>query len=368
MALFLSIFLTIWGALHAYVFWRLSSVPWMAEHVPTLALGISAAALWISYPAARILDSQGFQRFVWPLEYFAANWVGVVFLLFWCLLAADILTLGGNLFPQTSITIRTGAVLVALLLCVVAFIQGIRPPILTDYEVSLSGLPRELDRTVLVQLSDLHLGNILGKRWLEKLVTRVNAMSPDIIVITGDLVDGNVGRVEPLRESLQQLKAPMSVWAVSGNHEFYAGLARSIAVFENAGFTALRDENKQAAAGLVIAGVDDLTSRAPFAGNEHPIDHALAHRPPGATMLLSHSPLDAEKAATAGVGLMLSGHTHNGQIWPFKYLVRSRYRLLCGRYKVNGLTAIVSRGTGTWGPRMRLWLPGEIVRIKLRSQ
>jgi hypothetical protein len=219
-----------------------------------------------------------------------------------------------------------------------------------------------------VQLSDLHLGNILGKRWLQKIIARVTALSPHIIVITGDLVDGNVGRVEPLQETLQQLKAPLGVWAVTGNHEFYAGLARSVALFENSGFLVLRDSNKPAAPGLNIAGVDDLTSRAPLSDTDHPTTHALANRPPGATILLSHSPLDPEKAAVAGTGLMLSGHTHNGQIWPFKYLVHSRYRLLSGRYQVNGMTAIVSRGTGTWGPRMRLWLPGEIVRIKLRSQ
>ncbi|MDB6058545.1 MAG: hypothetical protein JWO95_2389 [Verrucomicrobiales bacterium] len=324
--------------------------------------------LWLSYPAARILDSKGLQRFVWPLEYLAANWVGVAFVLFWCLLVGDVVTLGGNLFPQATTSIRSGAVVTAMCLCAIALVQGFRPPTLTDYEIALPGLPRELDGKVLVQLSDLHLGNILGKQWLQKLIARVNAMSPDIVVITGDLVDGNVGRVEPLRETLKQLRAPLGVWAVSGNHEFYAGLARSIALFENAGFTALRDASKQAARGLNIAGVDDLTSRAPFTDADHPINHALANRASGATILLSHSPLDAEKAAAAGVGLMLSGHTHNGQIWPFKYLVRSRYRLLSGRYDVNGLTAIVSRGTGTWGPRMRLWVPGEIVRIKLRSK
>jgi predicted MPP superfamily phosphohydrolase len=155
---------------------------------------------------------------------------------------------------------------------------------------------------------------------------------------------------------------------VTGNHEFYAGLTRSIRLLENADFFVLRDNNKQAATGLTIAGVDDLTSRTPLADADHPINRALANRPPGATILLSHSPLDPEKAATAGVGLMLSGHTHNGQIWPFKYFVRSRYKLVSGRYDVDGMTAITSRGTGTWGPRMRLWLPGEIVRIKLRQK
>lgn len=368
MAAFLAIALTIWGTLHAYIFWRLSSLPWIANHISPLALSIIAAFLWLSYLIARILDRKGFQRFFWPLELFAATWVGVVFLLFWCMVATDVVTLGGNVFtPAATITIRTGAVALAVFLCVLASIQGLRPATITEYELPLAGLPRELDGTVLVQLSDLHLGSLLGKCWLEKLIARVNALKPDIIVVTGDLVDGNVGRVEPLRESLQKLRSPLGVWAVTGNHEFYAGLAKSVHLLENAGFNVLRDSNEQAAPGLIIAGVDDLTSRSPFT-DAHPLTKALANRSQGATILLSHSPLDGEKAAGAGVGLMLSGHTHNGQIWPFNYFVRSRYRLLTGRYEVNGMTAIVSRGTGTWGPRMRLWLPGEIVRIKLRSQ
>lgn len=368
MALFLAIVLTIWGTLHAYIFWRLSTLPWITHVVPPLALGVIAAFLWLSYVTARVLDAKGCQRFVWPLEILAANWTGVAFLLFWCLLVADLVTLGGSMFASTTVTIRSGAVALAAFLCLIGFIQGLRAPTLTSYEVPLRGLPRELDGTILVQLSDLHLGNILGKRWLEKLIARVNALTPDIVVITGDLVDGNVGRVEPLRESLQQLRAPIGIWAVTGNHEFYAGLSKSIRLFENSGFVVLRDSNKQVAPGLIIAGVDDLTTRAPLTDADHPITHALANRAPGATILLSHSPLDATKAAAAGAGLMLSGHTHNGQIWPFKYFVRMRYRLLSGRYQVDGLTAIISRGTGTWGPRMRLWLPGEIVRINLRSE
>jgi predicted MPP superfamily phosphohydrolase len=98
------------------------------------------------------------------------------------------------------------------------------------------------------------------------------------------------------------------------------------------------------------------------------METALANRPHGATILLSHTPWRAEEAAAAGVGLMLSGHTHNGQLWPFTYLVRTRYKLLGGRYPIGSMTAIVCRGTGGWGPRMRLWRPAEILRITLRAK
>jgi len=367
MAWFLIRILSIWGALHLYVFWRLASIPWIAAHLSILALTITGVSLWSSYVVARILDERGLQSLIWPVEYVAANWIGLLFLLFWALLAVDIVTLGGWLFHEQAPTIRGVAVAIAALLSVVALIQAIRPPVVVDYELELAGLPPERDGTVLLQLSDLHLGNLLGRRWLKHLIDRVNQMKADIVVITGDLVDGNVGRVEPLREVLKELHARLGVWAVTGNHEFYAGAERSVQLLENAGFQVLRDRNQQVAPGLVLAGVDDLTARQQFGAENHAIDKALANRPAGATILLSHSPLQAERADALGAGLMLSGHTHKGQVWPFNYFVRMRYPLLAGRYDVNGMTAIVSRGTGTWGPRMRLWQPSEIVKIKLRA-
>ena len=367
MAKFLIGFLSLWGALHLYVFWRLSSVPWIAAHVSPVALVIIGVAFWSSYVVARILDQKGLQALIWPIEYFAANWIGLLFLMFWALLAVDLITLGGWLFHEQAPAIRGWAVVIAVLLSVAALIQAVRPPVITSHEVELAGLPPERDGTIVLQLSDLHLGNLLGRSWLKNLVDRVNGLKADLIVITGDLVDGNVGRVEPLHEILEELRAPMGVWAVTGNHEYYAGLDRSVRLLENAGFNVLRDGHRQAAEGLIIAGVDDLTARQQFGAENHALQKALGNRPEGGTVLLSHSPWQAEQAAVSGAGLMLSGHTHNGQVWPFNHFVRMRYPLLAGRYQINGMTAIVSRGTGTWGPRMRLWQPSEIVRIKLRS-
>ncbi len=367
MALFFITFLSIWAVMHLYVFWRLASIPWVAAHISYPALVAIAVGLWASYVVARILDARGLQAVAWPLEYLAANWVGLLFLLFSTLLVADVLTLGGWLFHAQAPAIRAGAAALAGVLALIGFIQALRPPVLRDYEVRLPGLSRERDGTVLVAVSDLHLGNLLGKRWLSHLVDRLNRMKPDLIVVVGDLVDGNVGRVEPLRQVLTGLHAPHGVWAVTGNHEFYAGADRSVRLFDDAGFRVLRDRNEQVFPGLVLAGVDDLTARQQFGVQDGAIEKALANRVPGAAILLSHSPWQAERAATAGAGLMLSGHTHAGQVWPFNYLVALRYPLLAGRYEINGMSAIVCRGTGTWGPRMRLWQPSEILRVKLRA-
>jgi predicted MPP superfamily phosphohydrolase len=296
-----------------------------------------------------------------------ATWIGVLFLLFAALFVADLITLGGWLVPNLAPRIRGWAVLAVGALSVVGLVQGLRPPVLREYEVQLAGLPPERDGLVLVAVSDLHLGTLINRDWMTRLIQRVNDLRPDLVVVVGDVVDGNIRRVEALRPVLATLRAPLGVWAVTGNHEYYAGVEQCVRLLQDAGYTVLRDSWAEVAPGLVMAGVDDLTARRQFGRKGQPVEQALAKQPPGATILLSHSPWQGDVAARLGAGLMLSGHTHNGQIWPFSYLVQLRYPLLGGRYEIGGMPVIVGRGTGTWGPRMRLWQPGEIVRIKLRS-
>ena len=359
--------LAVWAVMHLYVFWRLASVPWVVEHVSRRALILAAGCLWLSYPVGRILESRRMDTVGIPLEFLASLWVGTLFLLFAASLAADFVTAGGWLLPRLAPRITGWAALLALGLAVVALIQGLRPPVVREYEVAMPGLPKERDGTVVVQVSDLHLGTQLGETWLEKLVMRAQSLKPDLLVVVGDVIDGNVSRVQPLVPALSKFNAPLGVWAVTGNHEFYAGLEPSVALLESAGFKVLRGASAEVAPGLVLAGVDDLTAQEQAGGFGDDLARALTNRPTGATILLSHTPKQFSPEDLRGVNLILSGHTHNGQLWPFNYLVKLRYPRVGGRYEAAGATMIVCRGTGTWGPRMRLWRPSELVRITLRS-
>jgi predicted MPP superfamily phosphohydrolase len=366
-AIFLTVVLTIWGLMHAYVFWRLGTIPWIASHSSSRALALTGFVLWFSYPLARILNARKLETIGVPLEFAGAVWMGTLFLMFAALLAVDLITAGGFLLDRFTTAIRGGAVVVAGILSLIAIAQGLRAPLVVAHEVRLKGLPPERDGLNLVVISDLHLGTLKGERWLTKLLGRVDSLKPDLMVIVGDLVDGNVRHVEPLVPLLQQLRAPLGVWAVTGNHEYYAGLDASVKLLEDAGFRLLRNRWAEATPGLAIAGVDDLTAREQFGQHDDAIEKALSHRPVGSRILLSHSPLAVERVAAAGANLMLSGHTHAGQVWPFNFLVQLKYPRLAGRFEVDGMTLIVCRGTGTWGPPMRLWRPSEILRIKLRA-
>jgi len=364
---FLAVVLSAWALMHLYVFWRAASVPWVAAHTSPRGLLCLALALAASYPLGRLLHGWALAVAATPLEYVGATWLGVLFLMLSALVVVELITLGGWVLSAQAPALRGWAIVAAGLLSLVGLVQAQRPPVVRDYEVSLAGLPPERDGLVLVALSDLHLGALTREAWMKRLAQRVTGLRPDLVVAVGDVVDGGVGEVEPLTPVLQALRAPLGVWAVTGNHEFYAGLERSVGLLSAAGYTVLRDRWVEVVPGLALAGVDDLTAREQFALTNRPLDKALSGRPPGATILLSHTPWQADAAAAANVGLMLSGHTHNGQIWPFNYLVRLRYPLIAGRYQIGGMTLIVCRGSGTWGPPMRLWRPNEILRVKLRA-
>ncbi len=352
--------------MHIYVFWRAASVPFVDRHVPRKILIGVGVILWAIFFFGRVIGHGGTGVLAGTLEFLGMNWMAVLFLTFIPLLAIDLATLFGFLMPRLSCSLRGWALLVGVVLSVIALFQGLRPPVVEKYEVSLPGLPDAMDGTVLVALSDMHLGSQIGARWLAARIAQIKAQRPDLVVLLGDIFEGHGPPEDQLIVTLKQLSAPLGIWAVPGNHGFHGG--GNMSLFEEVSFKLRRNDWAEVRPGLVLAGVNDLTARHRTGKGGDPISQALVGRPTGATILLSHTPWQAERAAKAGVGLMLCGHTHGGQIWPFDYLVRSRYPLLEGRYEVDGMTVIVCRGTGTWGPRMRLWRPSEILRVTLRGE
>lgn len=361
--------LLLWTVGNLYVFWRAWSVPLLARRVPRWLLVALAVLLWGCYFAARGLDGVLPPAVVRPLELVGANWMAILFWSAAGLLVVDAVTAFGFLFRRWAPTARGGALALAGALAVIAVVQGMRAPAVRDYEVRLAGLPRDADGTVVVAISDLHLGTLIGERWLAARARQVADLRPDAIVVLGDVLEGDTPSESALLPGLRSLSAPLGVWAVNGNHEHYGRQGGGSGRLEEAGFRVLVNQWVEVRPGLVFAGVEDLTRhRRGRTTVADPIGQAFAGRPShAATVLLSHSPLQAERAARGGAGLMLGAHTHDGQIWPFGYFTARNYPLMGGRYDIEGMPVIVCRGTGTWGPRMRLWRPGEILRITLRS-
>jgi len=350
--------------LHAYVFWRAATVPAVARRIGPWAMAALGLAAWGGSAAARSLAHDAAGPAAAVVELLSMDWLATLFLVATVLLAVDIVTLFGLLLRRRAPTLRGWALLAGSGLALAAVVQGTRAPVVTEHEVALPGLPEAANGTVLVAISDLHVGTLLGPRWLAARVAQVNALAPDVIVLLGDVIEGHGIHAEEVVPLLRRLSARLGVLAVTGNHDSYGvGGARWLAA---AGLEVLRDRCIALRPGLAVAGIDARSlRRADGAGAL--LDGMLASCPPGGSILLSHYPTVAASAADSGFGLLLSGHTHGGQVWPFSYLVATRYPLLAGQYLVNGMPVIVSRGTGTWGPRMRLWRPGEVLRLTLRS-
>jgi predicted MPP superfamily phosphohydrolase len=233
-----------------------------------------------------------------------------------------------------------------------------------DVEIKLAKLPKALDGFTIVQLTDLHVGLTIDRHFVQRVVDLANGLSPDLIALTGDFVDG---KVEDLRDEvapLEALRAKHGVFAVTGNHEYYSGHEPWVAEISKLGIRYLRNERVQigTAEGFDLIGVEDISVGEDFAA-------AVAGRDGRrALVALAHQPRQVKRATQHGVDLQLSGHTHGGQIWPWHYIVKLQQGgLLAGHYQQGNTQLYVSRGCGYWGPPVRLLAPLEITRVILRA-
>jgi predicted MPP superfamily phosphohydrolase len=365
---FFSTVLGIWLLFHLYVGWRLWSLPLFEGRTGHRALLVGLVLGYIAYPVGRILYHHGLPRLGTVVEYAGGLWMGFVILLFCAFVVVDLVTLFGLVLKPWVVPMRTVAVVVVLVLAVVAWVGGLIRPRTVELEVELPNLPAAADGLVIAHLSDLHLGSLIGERRLRSVIEQIDAMKPDLVAITGDLVDGDVGTVETLVPQLKTLTAPLGVYSILGNHEIYAGADRCHALMRDSGFIVLDSAAVEFISGVWIAGVPDNGRGPGTNGPDGALGAALAGVGEGAAVIyLQHAPGNEVSIAAAGVGLMLDGHTHGGQIWPSHYLVRRIFPHMAGVRTVGDMTQVVSRGAGRWGPPMRLFAPSEIYRITLRS-
>lgn len=237
-------------------------------------------------------------------------------------------------------------------------------------DVALAGLPAALHGFTIAQITDIHVGPTIKRPYLQAIVDAVNRLQADMVAVTGDLVDG---RVDDLRDDVAPLAALRSrhgSFFVTGNHEYYSGAAEWIAELRGLGLRVLIDEHvvlQHGGARLVLAGVADHGAHHFEPAHRSDPQRAMAGAPAdaGIRVLLAHQPRSAAAAAAAGFDLQLSGHTHGGQIWPFHHFVPLQQPFTAGLRRLGRLWVYTSRGTGYWGPPMRLGAPSEITLLRL---
>jgi predicted MPP superfamily phosphohydrolase len=364
MVTFISIITGLWTVLHVYVGERLLAqepLPRVWQILGWAGILILATgpvlAFWAGrserLPARRVIEVAGFTA------------MGLSSLLI-------VFALVGDALHARAWLGASGFALAVLGCALAVLVAGLwiarRPATVRVVDVPISGLPSDLEGFRIVQLSDLHVGATLKRAFVERVVHTANGLDPDVIALTGDVADGFPpalrGEVAPLAE----LRAPHGKFFVTGNHEYYWDAAAWVRELEALGFNALVNRHqviRRGAGRIVVAGVTDLSGGG-LPGHASDPAAAVAGAPASAVkVLLAHQPRSAFAARAAGYDLQLSGHTHGGQYFPFNLLVRLFQPFVAGLHRLEAMWLYVSRGTGYWGPPLRLGAPAEITLIQL---
>lgn len=349
-------------------------LPWPAR--AKLAIAIVLLIVSQHHLISRLVFGTMFSPEVPRAVMLVVNWLfGTILLLAAFQLVMDVLTLviavakRRRILPQ--VWVRYGLGTLATALAAFAVSQAIRVPPVNQIEIAIKDLPPEFDGYRLVQLTDLHISRLFQAPWVEAMVARTNEQQPDLIVITGDLIDGDLedrlADVEPLRK----LRAADGVFTIPGNHEYYFGYDSWMRKFDELGMRTIANGHvvlSRGGANIVLAGVTDRTAlRTGLPGPD--VRKAINGAPDGAPIiLLDHQPREALLAASQGIDLQLSGHTHGGMIVGFDRIVAmANNGFVSGLYDVDGMQLYVNNGTALWiGFALRLGILSELTVITLR--
>jgi predicted MPP superfamily phosphohydrolase len=362
-------------ALHRYVWSRLVRDPsW-----PTpwgRALGVAIVVLAVLIPLSFVAMRSLSRTVAAPLAWVVYPWLGLVFYLFLFTVVADlgrgIAALAGVL-PKDPERRQFLARAIAVAIAGAAGLIGVggiaevaRGFVVRRVRVPLAKLPKSASGYRIVQMTDVHVGPTIGRAFVESIVSESNALAPDMVVITGDLVDGSVEELAPLVEPLRDLKAKDGVYFVTGNHEYYSGADAWIAHLATLGIRTLRNERVPIRDAFDLAGVDDASAARMLPHHGQDVAAAVEGRDPSrALVLLAHQPKAARQAIPAAVDLQLSGHVHGGQMVPWNWLVRLDQPYVKGLYRSESTWIYVSTGTGYWGPPMRVGTRAELTHVEL---
>ncbi len=375
MTLFLLTFFLLYGSLHLYAFLRAKS----AFSFSTLT-GILVSVFMLIMIAApvivRVSEQAGLDLFARLMSYAGYMWMGILFLFVAFSLVIDLYRLiiysvgliSGRDFSYLLIA-KNHALFMALIVSLMISIYGYfeaRNIRVETLSVRTQKIPPETGKIKIVQISDVHVGLIVRGERLRRILAEVKREDPDILISTGDLVDGQIDNLSGLAEMFHEIDARYGKYAITGNHEFYAGFEQAMNFTENSGFTILRGEGVTVKDLINIAGVDDRQAMTYGLFERKDERELLSNLPQEKfTLLLKHRPLVDQKAV-GFFDLQLSGHVHRGQIFPFSIITGLYYETQAGFASLsNGSSLYVSRGSGTWGPPIRFLSPPEVTVIEL---
>ena len=389
--MFFIIFLTVLGLMHGYVGWRIfKDLDINANYkILAIALVVIFTLLPVLPIAFRYIGYES--NLLDVLSLIGYTGLGFFFLTFLLFITKDIATKSwsviSSFFPsdiQQQLTIDLEkrqflqkSLSIGILTLVgpttaYGYYSARKGPSVINQTIFLNDLPDEFENFTIAQISDLHVGPTIKKPYVEKVLNQISIINPDLIAITGDLIDGSIDYLKKDLEPLSEMIANYGTYFVTGNHEYYSGAEKWLDETDRMGFRNLVNEHDLISISnetIALAGVTDFRAHQIIPSHKSNPKNALR----GSTdqkvkILLAHQPSSIFKANEAGYDFQISGHTHGGQFWPFTYPTKKANPYLSGLHNHNGTQIYVNSGTGYWGPPLRLGVPSEITLFKLKKK
>lgn len=390
--IFFLVVFTVFGIGYGYVGWRLISTSSLTQSVKLISW-IAVIVMYLLPVTSVLLDRTGNDNISSKLAWITYVSMGLFSFLFLMVLLRDLSMLAVFLFKKAGAlfapavnasldappdpgrrnmimqTVNLGILGIAAGLTTYGVYQARRRPAVKEFEVPVKDLPGSLENFRIVQITDMHVGLTVRRDYVETVVEMVNSLKPDIIAFTGDMVDGSVQALRSDVEPFSNLKAKYGKYFVTGNHEYYSGADEWIAEVKKLGMKVLMNESEAVKAGdatLLVAGVTDYGGGDFYPGHKSDPALAVANAPASnARILLAHQPRSIKAAAALGFDLLLTGHTHGGQFFPWNFAAAAQQPYVSGLHNHNGTWIYVSVGTGYWGPPVRVGTRSEITVIRL---
>jgi len=375
--IFFSIVLTIYGLVNYYIFVRgFQAIP--ADSALRSAYIFLFLFVAASFIAGRFLERAYLSWFSDVLVWVGSFWLGAMLYFFLLILFLDIIRLANHFFPlypkfilanyaKTKEIIAFISIGVVSLIIVIGHINALAPRIRAlDLDIPKSANGRKTLN--IVSASDLHLGTIVGRRRLDAIADKILSLKPDIVIFPGDILDEDLAPVirENIGESLKRIKAPLGVYAITGNHEYIGGVEAAAKYLTEHDIVMLRDSVVKIDDSFYLIGREDRSIASFARKGRKPLEELLASVDRNLPIiLLDHQPFQLEQASSEGIDLQISGHTHNGQLWPLNYITDAIYEVSWGYKKKDNTHIYVSSGVGTWGPPVRIGNTPEIVNIRI---
>jgi predicted MPP superfamily phosphohydrolase len=375
MIVFFSIVLVIYSLVNIYLFYKgYNAIPGLKNN--RLLYSLTFFILAILFIAAKILESKHSSVITDILNIVGGFWLAFMLYGFLFFLISDIILLilriPGIISGDSILQFRKWSFIIitsfSSVLIIGGFINAIIP-VTKEYNITINKRAGSIKTLRIAAVSDIHIGSIIRKRSLRKLSEMIKGMKPDIVLLLGDIVDGEIGPV--LRGDLLQYftwpECTDGLYAITGNHEFIGGASRTIPYIESKGIRVLKDEVVTLEGGIQLIGRIDRDSYRFYRKERLTLGELMQQLDTSKpVILLDHQPFHLDESAKYGVDLQLSGHTHNGQMWPLNYVTAKIYELSYGYLKKRNTSFIVSSGYGLWGPRVRSGSRSEVLLINIK--